>query len=333
MNIKEKKSVAIIGGGSWATALAKIISCNVEHFNWFIFEQEIIDHIKKHKHNPSYISSVEFDPSKITFFNNIKEAIESSDIIIFVVPSAYVKGLMGNTDIDFTGRFFINAVKGIVPDDNVTVTQYFQEQFSIPYSHVGVISGPCHAEEVAMERLSYLTVAAEFEEDAQYIASLIKTPFIHTVLSDDMYGIEFGAVLKNIYALGAGIFHGLGYGDNFQAVYVSNAIREMERFLGKVFEKERHLFHSVYLGDLLVTAYSQFSRNRTFGNMIGKGYTVKSTMLEMNMVAEGYFASKCIYEINQKYKVKMPIADAVYRMLYEKIAPTIEAKLLTEKLK
>jgi glycerol-3-phosphate dehydrogenase (NAD(P)+) len=333
MNIKEKKSVAIIGGGSWATALAKIISCNVEHFNWFIFEQEIIDHIKKHKHNPSYISSVEFDPSKITFFNNIKEAIESSDIIIFVVPSAYVKGLMGATDIDFTGRFFINAVKGIVPDDNVTVTQYFQEQFSIPYSHVGVISGPCHAEEVAMERLSYLTVAAEFEEDAQYIASLIKTPFIHTVLSDDMYGIEFGAVLKNIYALGAGIFHGLGYGDNFQAVYVSNAIREMERFLGKVFEKERHLFHSVYLGDLLVTAYSQFSRNRTFGNMIGKGYTVKSTMLEMNMVAEGYFASKCIYEINQKYKVKMPIADAVYRMLYEKIAPTIEAKLLTEKLK
>jgi glycerol-3-phosphate dehydrogenase (NAD(P)+) len=333
MKEKQNKTVAIIGGGSWATALAKIISGNVEHFNWFIYEQDIIDHIKKHKHNPAYISSVEFNPSKITFYNNVKDAIENSDIIIFVVPSAYVKSLIGTTDIDFIGRYFINAVKGIVPDDNVTVTQYFQEQFSIPYSHIGVVSGPCHAEEVALERLSYLTVATEFEEDANMVASLIKTPFIQTVISDDMYGIEFGAVLKNIYALGAGICHGLGYGDNFQAVYVSNAIREMERFLGKVFERDRHLFHSVYLGDLLVTAYSQFSRNRTFGNMIGKGYTVNSAMHEMNMVAEGYYASKCIFEINQKYKVKMPIAEAVYKILYEKAIPVSEIKALTLKLK
>jgi glycerol-3-phosphate dehydrogenase (NAD(P)+) len=325
--------VSIIGGGSWATALAKIVSRNVPHFHWYIYEQEIIDHLKKHKHNPSYISSVEFDPSKITFHNNVKTAIESSDIIIFVVPSAFVKGLLGTTDIDFTNRFFVNAVKGIVPDDNVTVTQYFQEQFSIPYNRVGVISGPCHAEEVALERLSYLTVAAEFEEDAKKIASLINTPFINTVISDDVYGIEFGAVLKNVYALGAGICHGLGYGDNFQSVYVSNAIREMERFLGKVFEKDRHLFHSVYLGDLLVTAYSQFSRNRTFGNMIGKGYSVKAAMVDLNMVAEGYYACKSIYEINQKYKVRMPIADAVYTVLYEKAIPADEIKELAMKLK
>jgi glycerol-3-phosphate dehydrogenase (NAD(P)+) len=333
VNKQENKKIGIIGGGSWATALAKLISGNVDHFNWYIYEQEIIDHLRKHKHNPTYISSIEFDPNKITFFSNVKEAIESSDIILFVVPSIYVKSLIGTTDIDFKDRFFINAAKGIVPEDNVTVTQYFQEQFSIPYSHVGVISGPCHAEEIAMERLSYLTIATEFEQDTQMISSFIASPFIHTILSDDIYGIEFGSILKNVYALGSGICHGLGYGDNFLAVYVSNAIREMERFLAKVFERERHLFHSVYLGDLLVTSYSQFSRNRTFGNMIGKGYTAKSAMLEMNMIAEGYFASKCIYEINNKYHVKMPIADSVYRILYEKIAPAIEIKLLSEKLK
>lgn len=326
-------SVAIIGGGSWATALAKVVSKNVQSFHWFIFENEIINHIKKHGHNPQYLSSVEFDTSKIVFHNNVKEAIESAGIIIFVVPSAYVKGLLGSTDIDFSGRFFVNAVKGLVPDDNVTVTEYFQEQFSIPINRVGVVSGPCHAEEVALERLSYLTVAATNEADAQHVANLIKAPYINTVLSDDIYGIEFGAVLKNVYALGAGINHGLGYGDNFQAVYVSNAIREMERFLAKVFERERHLFHSVYLGDLLVTAYSQFSRNRTFGNMIGKGYTVKSAMMELNMVAEGYYAAKSIFEVNQKYKVRMPIVEAVYKILYENANPAAEIKLLSQKLK
>jgi glycerol-3-phosphate dehydrogenase (NAD(P)+) len=329
----QNPKVAIIGGGSWATALAKIISHNVSSFHWYIYEQEIIDQIKKHKHNPNYISSIEFDVKKITFHNNVKEAIESAEYIFFVVPSAYVKGLLGNIEIDFTGRFLVNAVKGLVPEDNVTVTEYFQEQFSLPYSRVGVISGPCHAEEIALERLSYLTVATEFEKDADKIAALIAAPYVNTVISNDIYGIEFGTVLKNIYALGAGINHGLNYGDNFQAVYVSNAIREMERFLGKVFERERHLFHSVYLGDLLVTAYSQFSRNRTFGNMIGKGYTVKSAMMELNMVAEGYYASKSIFEWNQKYKVKMPIAEAVYKILYEKANPAAEIKSLAMKLK
>jgi len=329
----QKPTVSIIGGGSWATALAKIISHNVPQFHWYIYEPEIIEHIKQFGHNPSFISSLEFDPSKIIFHNNVKEAIECSEIIIFVVPSAFVKDLMGTTDIDFNNRFFVNAVKGIIPEDNVTVTEYFQEQFSIPYNRVGVISGPSHAEEVAMERVSYLTIATEFEEDAKKIESLIKSPFIYTVLSDDIYGIEFGAVLKNIYALGAGICHGLGYGDNFLAVYVSNAIRETELFLARLFERERHLFHSVYLGDLLVTAYSQFSRNRTFGSMIGKGYSVKSATVELNMIAEGYFASKSIYEINQKYKVSMPIADTIYRILYDKANPVAEVKMLTGKLK
>lgn len=329
----QQQTVSIIGGGSWATALAKIISHNVSHFNWYIYEQKIIDHIKKHRHNPTYISSLEFNPSKITFHNDVKKAIESSEVILFVVPSAYVKDLLGTIDIDFSGRFFVNAVKGLIPEDNVTITEYFQEQFSIPYNRVAVVSGPCHAEEIAMERLSYLTIATEFEKDAQIISNLISSSYINTVISDDIYGIEFGAVLKNIYALGAGICHGLGYGDNFIAVYISNSIREMERFLAKVFERERHLFHSVYLGDLLVTAYSQFSRNRTFGNMIGKGYTAKSAMMELNMVAEGYYACKSIYEINQKFNVRMPLAETVYRILYDKVNPALEVKLLSEKLK
>jgi glycerol-3-phosphate dehydrogenase (NAD(P)+) len=327
------EEVAIIGGGSWATALAKIVSGNVKRLHWYIYEKEIIDYLKKHKHNPHYISSIEFDTRKIEFYNDIKQAMESAPLIIFVVPSAYIKSLLANRDIDFTGRFFVSAVKGIVPDDNVTVTEYFQEQFSLLYSQVGVVSGPCHAEEIALGRLSYLTVATEEEDQGQRVAALLNAPFIKTILSSDIYGIEFGAVLKNIYALGAGINHGLGYGDNFQAVYISNAIREMERFLARLFEHERHLFHSVYLGDLLVTAYSQFSRNRTFGNMIGKGYSVRSAMMELNMVAEGYYAAKCIHEINQQYNVRIPIADTVYRILYENANAAEEVKELAKKLK
>jgi glycerol-3-phosphate dehydrogenase (NAD(P)+) len=328
-----EKKIAIIGGGSWATALAKIVSGNTGHINWYIYEQDIIDHIRKHRHNPVYLSTVEFDPKQITFFNNIKEAIESSEIIIFVVPSAYIKNTLGDNDIDFTNRFFVNATKGIVPDDNLSVTQYFQKRFNIDSKHVGVVSGPCHAEEIAMERLSYLTCAAPTTSDAKYLASIIHRHYVQTVVSQDVYGIELGAVLKNIYALGAGICHGLGYGDNFTAVLVANAINEMRRFLKRNFEHDRKITRSVYLGDLLVTAYSQFSRNRSFGNMIGKGYSVKSAMLEMSQVAEGYYASKCIHEINQRYKVKMPIADAVYNILYEKISPVIEMQLLTKKLK
>lgn len=327
------EEVAIIGGGSWATALAKIVSGNVKRLHWYIYEKEIIDYLKKHRHNPHYISSIEFDTQKIEFYSDVKQAIESAPLIIFVVPSAYIKSLLGNREIDFTGRFFVSAVKGIVPDDNVTVTEYFQEQFSLLYSQVGVVSGPCHAEEIALGRLSYLTVATEEEEQGQRVAELLKAPFIKTILSFDIYGIEFGAVLKNIYALGAGINHGLGYGDNFQAVYISNAIREMERFLARLFERERHLFHSVYLGDLLVTAYSQFSRNRTFGNMIGKGYSVRSAMMELNMVAEGYYAAKCIHEINQQYHVRIPIAETVYRILYENANAAEEVKELAKKLK
>lgn len=326
--------VAVIGGGSWATALAHIVLQNRNQLNWFIYEKEIIDHLKEHKINPQYLSSLEFNTEHIVFYNNIKEVIKDSDVILMVVPSAYIKSTMGNEDIDFTGKTFISAVKGIIPEDNLTVTQYFAKRYDIPDEKLMVISGPSHAEEVAMQRLTYLTVACSDSILATEMAGIIQCSFVKTIISTDVAGIEYVAVLKNIYALATGIAHGIGYGDNFIAVLVSNAVREMKRFLNKAYRgtSKRKIHHSVYLGDLLVTAYSQFSRNRTFGTMIGKGYSVKSTMLEMNMVAEGYYAVACVKEINKELQVDMPITDAVYNILYEKYSPSIEMRLLTEKL-
>ncbi|HEX3008994.1 MAG TPA: NAD(P)H-dependent glycerol-3-phosphate dehydrogenase [Bacteroidales bacterium] len=332
--MKEDSKIAVIGGGSWATALAHIVLQNRSHINWFIYEKEIIDHIKEHKNNPQYLSSLEFNADQISFYNDIRQVINDSDIILMVVPSAYIKSTMGTEEIDFSDKVFISAVKGIIPDDNLTVTQYFAMRYKIPGERLLVVSGPSHAEEVAMQRLTYLTVGCSDTDLANEVADIIRCSFVKTIISTDVVGIEYVAVLKNIYALATGIAHGIGYGDNFIAVLVSNAVREMKRFLNKICKgpDKRKIHHSVYLGDLLVTAYSQFSRNRTFGTMIGKGYSVKSTMLEMNMVAEGYYAVACVKEINKVFEVNMPITDAVYNILYEKISPSIEMRLLTEKL-
>lgn len=332
--MKEDLKIAVIGGGSWATALAHIVLQNRKHINWFIYEKEIIEHIQEHKNNPKYLSALEFNSNDITFYNDIKQVIHDSDVILMVVPSAYIKSTMGPDDIDFSGKIFISAVKGIIPDDNLTVTQYFARRYNIPADRLMVVSGPSHAEEVAMQRLTYLTVGCIDGDLAAEVADYIRCSFVKTIISTDVLGIEYVAVLKNIYALATGIAHGLGYGDNFIAVLVSNAVREMKRFLNTVYKgpNKRKIHHSVYLGDLLVTAYSQFSRNRTFGTMIGKGYSVKSAMLEMNMVAEGYYAAACVIEINKEYKINMPITDAVYNILYEKFSPSIEMRILTDKL-
>ncbi|NJK98501.1 MAG: NAD(P)H-dependent glycerol-3-phosphate dehydrogenase [Bacteroidetes bacterium] len=332
--MKEDAKVAVIGGGSWATALAHIVLQNRKNINWYIYEKEIIEHLQTHKHNPQYLSSLIFNPQQITFYNDIQQIIRDSDVILMVVPSAYIKTTMGKEDIDFSGKIFISAVKGIIPDENLTITQYFGKRYNIPDEKLLVVSGPSHAEEVAMQRLTYLTVGCSDTQLASKVSDIIRCSFVKTIISHDVTGIEYVAVLKNIYALATGIAHGLGYGDNFIAVLVANAVREMKRFLNKAYKgsTKRKIHHSVYLGDLLVTAYSQFSRNRTFGTMIGKGYSVKSTMLEMNMVAEGYYAVACIKEINKEYQINMPITDAVYNILYEKFSPSIEMRILTDKL-
>src|ERR1035437_4703326 len=327
------KQIAVIGGGSWATAIVKMLCNNATQVHWWIRNEAVIEHIKKHKHNPNYLTSVEFDTSKLVLNTDLKEVVEKADILIMAVPSAFLKNaLSGLTSEDFKNKQVFSAIKGIVPEHNLIVGEFFNKEYKIPVENIGVITGPCHAEEVAMEKLSYLTIASQSLENAEFVASQLKCRYIKTTVSDDIYGTEYSAVLKNVFAIASGICHGLGYGDNFQAVLISNAIQEIKRFVDVVHPIDRDIKSSAYLGDLLVTAYSQFSRNRTFGGMIGKGYSVKSAQLEMNMIAEGYYGTKCVYEINKKYNVNMPITNAVYNILYEKISPAIEMKLLTDEL-
>jgi glycerol-3-phosphate dehydrogenase (NAD(P)+) len=325
--------IAVIGGGSWATAIVKMLCNNAVQVHWWIRNETTVEHIKKFKHNPNYLTSVEFDTNKLELNFDLKTIVEKADVLIMAVPSAFLKdALSGLTPDDFKNKQVFSAIKGIVPEHNLIVGEFFNKEYKLPMENIGVITGPCHAEEVAMEKLSYLTVASQSTENAAFVASQLNCRYIKTTVSDDIYGTEYSSVLKNVFAIASGICHGLGYGDNFQAVLISNAIQEIKRFVDAVHPIDRDIKSSAYLGDLMVTAYSQFSRNRTFGGMIGKGYSVKSAQLEMNMVAEGYYGTKCVYEINKQYKVDMPITNAVYNILYEKISPVIEIKLLTDKL-
>ncbi|WP_394656156.1 NAD(P)H-dependent glycerol-3-phosphate dehydrogenase [Halosquirtibacter laminarini] len=331
--IDKKQRIAIIGSGSWATALAKMLMHNVEGFNWYFRSEDNIKLFKKYKHNPKYLRAVEFETERIDFYSDINEIAENSDILIFVIPSAFLKDAVKDLTVDISQKFIVSAIKGIVPDDNTIVGEFFHERFNVPFESIGVIAGPCHAEEVARELLSYLTIACPDIKKARQFAFNLECPFIRTHISEDIYGTEYSSVIKNIISLASGIAHGLRYGDNFQAVLISNGIQEIKRFVDTVHPITRDIKSSAYLGDLLVTGYSQFSRNRTFGMMIGKGYSTRSAMLEMHMVAEGYYAVKCIKEINERYNVNMPITDAVYNILYENISPSIELRLLTEHLR
>jgi len=327
-------NVAVIGGGSWATALVKIFSNNCKNVSWWLRSEEAVNYIKQHRHNPTYLSDVEIDLERVRPNTSLTETIKEASIIILAVPSAFVKEVLKEAgEFIFKDKMVFSAIKGIVPEDLLIVGEFLNRRFQLPISNIGVITGPCHAEEVALEKLSYLTVACQDTKKAELLAGLMNCRYIHTTVSDDIYGTEYAAVIKNIIAIASGICHGLGYGDNFQAVLIANAIQEIKRFLDAVSPITRDINDSAYLGDLLVTAYSQFSRNRTFGSMIGKGYSVKSAQLEMNMIAEGYYAVKCIYELNKKYDVHLPVCETVYRILYEHTSPRQEMKLLSDILK
>lgn len=325
--------IGIIGSGSWATAIARMVMCNTKHLNWYLRNRKNIETFKLTGHNPNYLTSVQFATENIYFSSDINEIVRQSDVLIFAVPSAFLKSALESLTEPISDKYVISAIKGLIPDDNMIVGSWIHKNLGVPINHIGIISGPCHAEEVAFERLSYLTIACQDIRLAKEYADLISCHFIKTTITDDIYGTEYSAVLKNIMAIASGIFHGLGYGDNFQAVLISNAIQEMKRFVDTVHPIVRDIKSSAYLGDLLVTCYSQFSRNRTFGTMLGKGYSVKSAQMEMLMVAEGYYAVKCIKEINDKYQVNMPITDAVYNIIYEKVSPVIECMLLTDQLR
>ncbi len=312
-------SVGVLGSGSWATALVKMLSENLPLVHWYVRTPYTLEYIQLHKHNPKYIRQIEFDTKKLNLSTDINEVVSASDYIIIAIPSAFVKGELDNLEMTLEEKVVFSATKGIIPENLMILSDYLVERFRLPVKQAGVIAGPCHAEEVAMERLSYLTVGAGKKIYARTMSEMLESEYIRTTYSKDIHGIEWAAVLKNIYAIAAGIAHGLGYGDNFQAVLVSNAIREMKRFLKRNLDrKKRNIMRSAYLGDLLVTAYSVFSRNRMFGNMIGKGYTVKSAMMEMTMVSEGYYATKSAWLINRdRGGVEIPIIEAIYQILYE----------------
>ena len=310
---------AVLGGGSWATAIVKMLSENLNFVNWYLRSSAVKNHIINEQHNPNYLSSVEFDTNKLNISNDINSIVNESDILIFVIPSAFIHKELEQLTVDITNKTIVSAVKGIIPESGLLVGEHFHDIYKIPFENIAVIGGPCHAEEVALERLSYLTISCFDSDKAESIAKSLSSSYIKTKISDDIIGVEYAAMLKNIYAISAGIAHGLGYGDNFQSVLMSNAIREMKRFIKRVHHMKRNINNSAYLGDLLVTGYSVFSRNRMFGNMIGKGYTVKSAQMEMNMVAEGYYATKSAYKIKEhtENKLNTPIINAVHAVLYE----------------
>ncbi len=330
----KKLNFTVLGGGSWATAIVKMLLENQDMVGWYMRNSDAVGFIKIQKHNPNYLTSVTFDTDRLNLTDDINEAVGHADILIFAIPSAFLGDELKKLTVPLKDKIVFSAIKGIVPESGLIVGEHFHEKYGIPFENIGVITGPCHAEEVAMERLSYLTIACADTEKAKFVAKNLSSDYIKTKVTKDIIGTEYAAMLKNIYAIAAGIAHGLGYGDNFQSVLMSNAIREMKRFTKRIYKIDRNINDSAYLGDLLVTGYSTFSRNRMFGNMIGKGYTVKSAQMEMKMVAEGYYAAKSAYKLQSKFKkkAKTPIIDAVYQVLYEGKNPKKVFAELTERL-
>ena len=331
MNLPGK--VGVMGGGSWATAIAKIVSMTQTDFNWYMRRPEQIEEFQRFGNNPSYLTGVKFDLNRVTFYSDINEVVANCDTLIFATPSPFLKQHLQKLNVPLKDKLIISAIKGIVPDENMLISDYFNKFYDVPLENIVVLGGPCHAEEVALERLSYLGITCSDLGRAELAAKIFKNHFIKTAVSTDVIGVEYASVLKNVYAIVSGICHGLKYGDNFQAIFISNSIQEMERFIYAISPQERNICDSAYLGDLLVTAYSRFSRNRIFGTMIGKGYSVKTAQLEMEMIAEGYYGTKCVKEINSRYQVEMPILDTVYSILYDRKSAIPNIRSLTDRFK
>ena len=324
-------NVAVLGSGSWATALAKIVMHNVAEINWYIRKQETIDEFREIRRNPNHLEWAYFDISRINFSNDINQVLSEAELAILAVPSPYVKDVLAEITVDMSQKKVISAVKGMIPGDNILVTDYLHEHFHIPENNLGMITGPCHAEEIALERLSYLTIGCKDTANAREWQKLFDTPYVRTTPSEDMKGLEYASVMKNIYAIAAGMCTSLRYGDNFQAVLLTNAMHEIVRFTKAVSDVPRDITDSGYLGDVLVTAYSNFSRNRQFGQMIGMGYSVKAAQTEMEMVAEGYYGTKAIHQANKTMGVDIPIVEAMYQILYKSKSPKTTIKGLTQK--
>ena len=320
--------VGVVGSGSFATAIVKMLLENSEKVNWWVRNEFVKGAIELRGHNPVYLTSVSFNKENLAITTDINELVSNCDVIVLATPSIYLSDALEKMTCDYSCKIFVSAIKGIVPKHNDVVAHYLRDVFNIGFKCQAVIAGPCHAEEVAMERLSYLTIATAEDQVGEILKKLFASDFINVHTSKDILGNEYSAILKNIYAIGAGMASGLGYGDNFAAVFVSNAIREMEKFLEAIYEEPRDVNESAYLGDLLVTAYSLFSRNRSLGNLIGKGYTVKSAIQSMNMIAEGYYAADSVYKSGKEKGLDLPMINTIYEILYqEKSAEKLFKKL------
>jgi glycerol-3-phosphate dehydrogenase (NAD(P)+) len=330
--IKKDAVCGMIGYGSWATALVYTLHSNRQNVWWHIRNPEVLESIQTEGRNAKYLSDIDFDREYINATDDINEVVRNSDIIIIAAPSAYLKDFLKDLTEPLDDKFILSATKGIIPDDYKTITEFFRDTYNLSYDHLGLISGPSHAEEVSRNKLSYLTVATTDEENGKIIGSRFATASLQIRYSDDIYGIEYAGILKNIYALAGGLAAGLGYGDNFRAVLTAAGAQEMTRFINESYPFERNTMQSAYLGDLLVTSYSTFSRNRRLGQLIGHGNTVKSALNEMTMIAEGYFAAECIKHINERHNIHMPIADMVYDVLYRRANPRRRMKELTTQL-
>ena len=320
--------IGIIGNGSWGTALAKILTDNGQKLTWWLRNEEAVRHLQQRNHNPHYLTSVSFAKDSICPTNDLESLLVNCDTIVFAVPSAYAMDVLDKiTSAQWQDKKVISAIKGVLPETNQLLCDFLQEKYQFDLNNYAAITGPCHAEEVAAERLSYLTFSGLNETLAAACAGTFANRYIHTTHNHDIWGAQFAAVLKNIFAIGAGMAHALDYGDNFLSVYITACYREMYHFLKSHFERihpsdEEPDFHtSAYLGDLLVTCYSLHSRNRTFGAMIGKGYSVKAATLEMNMVAEGYYAARGMQAIGKSFSLDTPIATQIYKVLWEGLSP------------
>ena len=319
--IEDNAICGMIGYGSWATALVHVLQENRQHIWWHIRNDEVMESLQTEGRNAKYLYDIEFDMNLINASTDINEVVRNSDIIIIAAPSAYLKNFLKDLQEPLTDKFILSATKGIIPDDYKTITEFFRDTYGLPYEQLGLISGPSHAEEVSRDKMSYLTVACTDDDNSRIIGGCFSTPKLHIQYSKDIYGIEYAGILKNIYALAGGIATGLGYGDNFRAVLTAASAQEMTRFIQESYPFDRNTMEYAYLGDLLVTSYSSFSRNRRLGQLIGHGCTVKSALNEMTMIAEGYFASECIRHINDRHGISMPIADMVYDVLYRRANP------------
>ena len=326
--IEKTNNISVVGYGSWATAIVGLLTSNGNTVHWHIRNPEILESIKQDGINPKYLSELELDRRLLDARSDINEVIEASQTIIFATPSAYLKAFLEPMTASLEGKFIISATKGLIPDENLTVTEYIHAKYAVPYSHIGIISGPTHAEEVSRGKMTYLSIATVEDSDACVIEEYIKARHLSINHTADIYGLEYAGILKNIYAIAAGMATGLGYGDNALAVLVCKCAEEMERFLNSTKPYERNISDCAYLGDLLVTSYSNYSRNRRLGQLIGKGCTVKSALNEMTMIAEGYFAAKGLHIINDRHHIEMPVADAVYNILYNGAKPRATVKQL-----